>query len=285
MKKYLILSLSIILTSSCNRGTDPGVYSADEMKDDVDEQEDAVLEVENDAPDTQKDHGITLSPYQNFEEFPEAALALKSPKDRQVIENPSVPFEFKVSNYELKAQSPEAGDNQLANSQKGQHIHLIVNNAPYSAHYQSQFTKKFDQGTHYAIAFLSRSYHLSVKNPKAYQVFQFTVEEATGEDPKIYDLDEACLFYSRPKGTYEGEATKRVLLDFYLHNAELKPDGYSVLAIVNDSATFEIDKWQPYVLEGLPMGENTISLELVDAKGGKVNPEINRIERTFTLKP
>ena len=43
-------------------------------------------------------------------------------------------FSFDISDYELGAQTINTFENQLANSGKGQHIHFIVNNGPYSAH-------------------------------------------------------------------------------------------------------------------------------------------------------
>ena len=44
-----------------------------------------------------------------------------------------------------------------------------------------------------------------------------------------------------------------------------------------------IDTWQPYYIEGLPMGENTITLTLVDAEGKKVDTPLNPVTRKFTL--
>ena len=48
------------------------------------------------------------------------------------------------------------------------------------------------------LAFLSRSYHESVKNPNAFFLTQI------GEGEKI-DLTKEFLFYSRPKGVYKGK--------------------------------------------------------------------------------
>ena len=45
-----------------------------------------------------------------------------------------------------------------------------------------------------------------------------------------------------------------------------------------------IDTWQPYYVEGLPMGENTITLTLVDAEGNTVDTPLNPVTRTFTLQ-
>ena len=48
-----------------------------------------------------------------------------------------VNFSFDVKNYELGVLTSDANDRDIANSEKGQHIHLILNNEPYSAHYDS----------------------------------------------------------------------------------------------------------------------------------------------------
>ena len=155
-------------------------------------------------------------------------------------------FSFDISNYELGAQTKNDIENQLANSDKGQHIHFIVNNGPYSAHYTNNFKKKLDKDNNVILAFLSRSYHESVKNPNAFILTQI------GEN-KI-DLNKEFLFYSRPKGIYKGKDTEKLLLDFYLINTTISPNGNKVKATIND-AEFIITEWAPYYLEGLPKGE------------------------------
>ena len=49
-------------------------------------------------------------------------------------------FSFDIINYNLGEQTEDAIENGLANSAKGQHIHFIINNDPYSAHYNSNFS-------------------------------------------------------------------------------------------------------------------------------------------------
>ena len=91
------------------------------------------------------------------------------------------------------------------------------------------------------------------------------------------------LFYSRPKGTYTGKAnTDKVMLDFYLANLALGND-YKVKANINGEEHM-IDTWQPYYIEGLPMGENNVTLTLVDGEGKKVEAPLNPVSRTFTLE-
>ena len=184
-------------------------------------------------------------------------------------------FSFDISDYELGAQTINNIENQLANSGKGQHIHFIVNNGPYSAHYTNNFKKKLNDNNNVILAFLSRSYHESVKNPNAFVLTQI------GED-KI-DLNNEFLFYSRPKGTYKGKDTEKLLLDFYLINTKISPEGNKVKATINDTE-FIITEWAPYYLQGLPKGEVKIKLELLNAKGELVNSPFNPSIRTVTLE-
>lgn len=45
-----------------------------------------------------------------------------------------------------------------------------------------------------------------------------------------------------------------------------------------------IDKWQPFFIEGAEMGEMSIKLELLDAKGELIPSPFNPVERTVTLE-
>ena len=99
-----------------------------------------------------------------------------------------------------------------------------------------------------------------------------------------FDLSAPHMFYSRPKGEYVGKDTEQVMLDFYLVNTTLSPTGNKVRATINGTE-FMLDRWLPYIIQGLPMGENTIQLELVDNSGNVLPGPYNSVTRTFTLKP
>ena len=222
---------------------------------------------------------ITLSKVSGSPEYADASLAMVSPGDSP-LDTGAVSFNFTVENYELGAQTGDAGSKGLANSGKGQHIHLIVDNGPYSAHYESQFNKNLEEGNHVLLAFLSRSYHESVKNPNAFVVKQVTVGNPA-ETAEV-DFEAPHMFYSRPKGAYSGDDTKNLLLDFYLLNVNLSADGYKVRATINGEE-FMIDEWAPHQIEGLPLGEVIVKLELIDAEGNNVPGPFNTVERTVTL--
>ena len=214
---------------------------------------------------------ITITKVDGSAPYSNSSISLNNLK----IDDDNFTFSFDVINYELGIQSLKDFDYTLANSNKGQHIHFIVNNGPYSAHYQQNITKKLDKGNNVILAFLSRSYHESVKNPNAFILTQ------TGND-KI-NLNNEFLFYSRPKGTYKGVDTEKLLLDFYLVNTNISTDGNKVRATIQDTE-FIIDEWAPYYIEGLPKGEIIVKLELIDSNGNLIDTPFNPSTRTVMLE-
>lgn len=225
-------------------------------------------------------NGIKLSKLAGSPSFPEAKLFLKNPPFDVEVE-PTSTFDFRVENYQLREQT--AQDPFIANSDKGQHIHVIVDNGPYRAKYEASPQIELEPGSHVILAFLSRSYHESVKHD--YVLTRVHVGEKTEATQKIkLDGSEPHLFYSRPKGTYAGKAAESILLDFFLAHTSISEEGNKVEATINGQ-TFLLTEWVPYVIDGLPMGESTIELRLLDADGKLVPGPFNEVERTITLKP
>ncbi len=217
--------------------------------------------------------GLVISPFSKSQQYPDATL--------ESVAYEGGKFNFGIANYELTVQTPDAGTKMCANSAQGQHIHLIMNNEPYAAKYEPEFDYELDNGEHYMLAFLSRSYHESIKTDKAHLAKKVTVKDGAFEG--VEDITEPMLFYSRPKGNYVGEKnTKKVMLDFYPVNVELG-ENYKVKASINGEEHV-FDVWQPYFIEGLPMGENEITLTLVDGQGNAVDAPLNPVTRKFTLK-
>ena len=214
---------------------------------------------------------ITLTKVVGSPEYENASLNVK---DIEMVDKESK-FSFNIENYDLGVQTSKNFDYQLANSAKGQHIHFIVNNGPYSAHYTDSFSKGFEKESNVILAFLSRSYHESVKNKDAYILTQ------VGESD--IDLENEFLFYSRPKGTYKGADTENLLLDFYLVNTEISKNGNKVRATIQDTE-FIIDEWAPYYIEGLPKGEINIKLELIDSSGNLIKTPFNPSIRNVILE-
>ena len=220
---------------------------------------------------------ITITKFEGSPEFTTSKLSLITDENK---ENTNNHFSFNVENYALGEQTAGAIDNGLANSAKGQHIHMIVNNGPYSAHYESEFSKEINEGKNLILFFLSRSFHESVKNPNAFSLIQRNSDQ---DNLEPYDLKSEFLFYSRPKGIYKGNDTKKLLLDFYLVNTEISPEGNKVRATINGKE-FVIDEWAPYYIEGLKIGEVIVKLELINSNGELIDTPFNPVERKVTLQ-
>lgn len=227
--------------------------------------------------------GLKIYPLSESPAYKDSRLILKRPQAAAKLETGRVEFGFQMqgNSFVLGNKTQDANKKQLANFDKGQYIQLIVNKEDGGKYNKPVFQKEFEPGHYVVLAYLSRSYHESVKHSAAKQIFQFTVGDA---EAKNENLAAPQLFYSQPSGTYSGDDAKKVLLDFYLLHTNLAPQKDRVLVTVNGDTEFEIAKWQPYILEGLPMGENTVKIELINWNGDLIGGDENSIERTFIIE-
>ena len=152
------------------------------------------------------------------------------------------------------------------------HLTLLIMKKPLTGSWKNDY--------YVGLAFLSRSYHESIKNGSAHKVFDFVIGPDEGYEKA--DLSQPMLFYSRPKGEYKPADCDQVLLDFFVNNAKISPADYTVRATINGTE-FVIEKWVPFVMEGLPRGENTVKIELLDKEGNVVPGDFGTVERTVTL--
>lgn len=223
----------------------------------------------------------TLAEVPPYEAFGDARLALKEVTAAPTGDSVKVNFSFNVERYELKRQTADEASAQCANSKDGQHIHFILDNKPYTALYEPKHAITLAKGTeHYVLAFLSRSYHLSLKHAGASLLYHFKVNEQ-GKIEQLENPRTPMVFYSRPKGDYVGKDTANVLFDFYVWNTTLDHQ-HKVMADVNGQK-MDIESWKPYFLKGLPLGKNTIRLTLVDNNGNRVTGDNTEVTREFNL--
>ena len=206
------------------------------------------------------------------QQIPQIDFTMTSPKnDETLASGEKVEVSFDLKNYRT-------------GHEIGQHIHIILDNEPYAAHYDA--TKPYvlenvAEGTHTIRAFPARHYHLALKEGDVFEVATFHVGKKS-EDFK-FDASKPYVTYSRPKGSYDAEAAKNLLLDFYVQNVELGADAKVVYGV--DGKETELTEWKPVLLDPLGPGEHTITLKLVDG-GGKVieNGGYNNTTRTITVK-
>lgn len=214
-----------------------------------------------------------LYPIDATDEFADASI------DSWSYKNGRFDFQIGGNSYQLQSQSNDRAGLMCANSDQGQHLHVILNSQPYSAQYEASFDFNIPNGQHHLLAFLGKSYHESLKTPEARVARLIEVEN--GNITNEWNIPTPSLFYSRPKGTYVGDETKQVLIDFYPVNINVGEDAKIKLQINGEQ--YYLYAWKSYIVEGLPYGDNTIGIQLVDLNGEPVNGEITSHFRKFQL--
>ena len=233
---------------------------------------------------------VAIASVANSPEFPAATLTLASAKAEKVgKDSAKVTFNFGIQNYELKSQTADAGAKGCNNSDKGQHIHFILDNSPYKALYEpkNEITLPADGKEHYLMCFLSRSYHESLKSKGAAILCHFKIDEK-GDLKMLDEPKTPMVFYSRPKGDYIGKDTASILLDFYVWNATLANDGYKVKAQIMNldlktDTSMNIVAWQSDFIQNLGTGKCKVTLTLTDKDGKQVDGPMTTATREFNL--
>ncbi len=221
--------------------------------------------------------------------FPDAKARFNKINNGDVLEESDVAVIVDVWNYELGIQTDTPRAKEIANSAKGQHAHIILDNDPYFANYEAGVPFNIgtlDEGPHTLVVFPSRSYHESVKSAGSVDIVNFYVGKEEGQ----FMLDESkpTIIYSRPKGKYEGQGAKKIMLDFYLINAELGDEYKAKYTIRKNEAdseeyTITMTEWGPAFVTGLTSGEYIITLELLDSDGNLVDGAFNSTQRSITV--
>ena len=220
-------------------------------------------------------------------EFPDARLGIALPEEgERFSEGEMVEVHLTLSGYELGVATPGGAERGLARAADGQHVHLVLNDERYRAVYDLDEPVRLTglpPGDHLLRAFPGTDWHEAVKTPGTFAVRNFHVGE--GERRPLVEPDEPLLTYSRPVGEYTGADADSILVDFYLSGVRLSPEGYRVRLFVDGMGETLITSWAPHILVGLPAGEHTIGLELLDPEGVPVPGEFNRTERTISVAP
>jgi hypothetical protein len=231
---------------------------------------------------------INLIPVVGSPEFEHAEIHLRSAAATTISKDSTkIAFAFDVKNYNLKNQTSDASGKQCNNSDKGQHIHFILDNNPYVALYEPKHSITLAKNNeHYLMCFLSRSYHESIKSKGAAFVYHFKIDE-NGKLEKLEDPTTPMLFYSRPKGDYLGKDTNNLLLDFYVWNAQLGAD-YKVKTNIKNEQNGQqkeavLDIWQAQFIEHLGTGKSSVSITLVDKDGNAVQGPMTSATRNFQM--
>lgn len=181
-------------------------------------------------------------------------------------------------------------------AQGSSHVHLILDNKPYKAIYDTKAPVKLseltggaalEEGLHVLTSFPSRANHESVKTKGALTVVPFWVGKKG--DAKTDFTKKPLLIYSRPKGDYNGEMANHVLVDFQVDNVTLAEGKEHVDVTVTGPGIAKdlhatVTKFgTPLYLDGLRDGSYTLKVELVDADGKVIEGPWNSTTRTIKI--
>lgn len=181
-------------------------------------------------------------------------------------------------------------------AQGSSHVHLILDNKPYKAIYDTKAPVKLSEltggealseGLHVLASFPSRANHESVKTKGAITVVPFWVGKKG--DAKQDFTKKPLLVYSRPKGDYNGEMANHVLVDFQLENVTLAEgkDHVNVSVTgpgIDGALTNKVTKFgTPLYLDNLRNGSYTLKVELVDASDKVIDGPWNSTTRTIKI--
>jgi hypothetical protein len=228
------------------------------------------------------------------------SLFIAFPRNGGQAKSNPVWIQTRVEGYSLGTDSYFDRSYEIANSKMGQTLHVIIDDRPYFAvnespidpfkeqgnyyilSYKFEVPFSLDEGLHTIRAFPARSYGEALKGENTFAVSTFYI----GNDQNTLgvDLSKPYLTYNEPGDQMQLVESKPVLLDFYLRNCELSPDGYKVRLTIDHSVVRTLTTWQPYYIYGLEKGKHTLKLELLNESNMVVRGPFNNVQRTITIR-
>lgn len=241
---------------------------------------------------------IELVPVARTPESSTIALKIAIPKPGQVVGNP-VWIQFRIDGFALGAASQFERASEVVETKMGQTVHVVIDDEPYfpinepaldpfnengdyyDMSYKFKVPFQLSSGAHTIRMFPARSFGESLKGDKTFTAMNFYVGSEKGSS-KV-DLSAPYLTYNEPSDKMPLKADKPILLDFYVCNAELSPNGYKVRLIINEKDKIDLTTWQPYYIYGLKKGRHTIRLQLLDPENKIVPGSFNDVKQTIKV--
>lgn len=224
-------------------------------------------------------------------------IKIAQPEVGYVVKGNPVWIQIRVDGFSLGTDSPFERADEIAGSKMGQTVHVVIDNLPYfpinepainpfneegyfyNTAYKFEVPFSLKEGIHTVAVFPARSFGESLKGEGNFQSSYFYVGNKKGSP--IHDLSKPYLIYNEPSDNFYLSAERPVLLDFYVNNCELTPDGYKVQLVIDRKIDRMLTSWQPYYVYGLPRGKHTIGLQLINTK--EKNSSFPSIERTIEI--
>ena len=256
--------------------------------------------VSSDKSVNRSNEEIRVLPVARAPESESVILRTVRPQENAVLSGNPVWIQFRIDGYALGADSsqfPRA--DEIAISDMGQTVHVIVDNRPYFSinepeinpfneeGYYRETSYKFEmpfnlrEGMHTIRMFPARSFGESLKGENTFQASVFYLGHTSSRSDM--NLSQPYLTYNEPSIHTELTEAKPILLDFLVTNCELTSDGYKVRLTIDGKINRVLTSWQPYYIYGLPQGKHTIHLELLDSHGKIVSGVFNSVEQQIVV--
>jgi hypothetical protein len=244
------------------------------------------------------DPSVRTMPVVRTPESNSIVLVIAVPKKDQVVGNPTY-IQFRIDGFALGAGSQFERSSEVVETNMGQTVHVVIDNEPYfpinepaldpfdeggfyyDMSYKFEVPYYLSPGRHTVRMFPARSYGESLKGDKTFAARSFYVGSPL--DNSNIDLSMPYITYNEPSDQMYLTEDKPVLLDFYVTNTELSPDGYKVRLTIDGKAHKMISFWQPYYIYGLKRGKHKVRLELIDSEGNGVPGPFNNVQQTITI--
>ena len=149
----------------------------------------------------------------------------------------------------------------------------------------SWVTKSAEKGEIPIIAVPINSYGESIKSRAsiATAVMTHIVAQHRKDDVEMALKEEPLLFYNMPEDGMVYSSKETILLDFIILNAHLSEHGNHVELRINEKPV-ELSKWAPYGIQGLPKGEHTIEIRLLNNRKKIIENPFGAQKATITVK-
>jgi len=126
--------------------------------------------------------------------------------------------------------------------------------------------KKLKKGKIVVSAIALNSFNESIKSESAIDTkYLDYMEHQEADGSLVSRLKEPYVLYNQPVGKYfQGEP---VLLDFFLVNTSIAPNGNKVELYIDDKFIATLNHWIPYQIQNLELGLHKVKVVLVNANG------------------
>lgn len=266
MNKLISIILFVVIFSSCDDRIEHN-FSAEEIQKEAKKygQRAAILQSKN----------IRLLELIDYPVFEDITLSIQA-KNSKYVEGKNK-FEFLINGYGLGEKTVGENDLDLAVEEGGQALNLVDANQNGQKKFSQFIEAELNQGENYLLAYLSRSYKMSLKGKSSYQFLKITTNAKDGV--LEHEKSEPFLHLNEPNGIYDQAKNKRVLLDFFMVNLNVGK-GKAYLKVKIDESEFKIYKWAPFAIEGLGLGKHKITIGVYSDNNvllkGKLLTEITR---------